>query len=145
MSCQYDVEEQATELDSLRGYREVIPSIFHPIAPVTLALRWSPFPAACAALGQPIHTDRGDFAQVLAVFRPSDAPTFPATTADERHFQFLLSHSCERAIRTKRWVLLAGSPGWSYTSEDYIADDPELQQLMADFGFVFYARKPANA
>ena len=145
MSYQYDVEEQAQELDSLRGYREVVPTVFHPIAPVTLALRWSPFPAAFAALGQPVHLNRGDFADSLAVFRPVECPTFPAATADERHFQFLLRHVCDRAIRAKRWVLLAGSPGWSYTSEDFIAGDPDLQQLMADFGFVFYARKPANA
>lgn len=145
MSYQYDVEEQAQEIDSLRGYRDVIPSVFHPVAPVTLALRWSPFPAAFTALGEPVHTNRGTFAKTLAVFRPVESPSFPVTTADERHFQFLLSRACERAIRTKRWVLLAGSPGWSYTSKDYIADDPDLQQLMADFGFVFYARKPANA
>ena len=145
MSYQYDVEEQATELDSLRGYREIIPSIFHPVAPVSLALRWSPFPAAFAALGPPVHTDRGDFGKALAVFRPVETPTFPATTPDELHFQLLLRHACERAIRSKRWVLLAGSPGWSYTSEDFIAEQPDLQQLMADFGFVFYARKPANA
>lgn len=145
MSYQYDVEEQATELDSLRGYREIIPSIFQPVAPVTLALRWSPFPAAFAALGQPVYADRADFANTLAVFRPVEAPAFPATTPDEHHFHFLLTHTCERAIRAKRWVLLAGSPGWSYTSDNFIADNPDLQQLMADFGFVFYARKPANA
>ena len=144
MSCQFDIEEQATELDSLRAYPKIIPSIFHPVAPVTLALRWSPFPAALTALGPPIYTNRGDFATALAVFRPVEAPTFPATTPDELHFQFLLRHACERAIRCKRWVLLAGSPGWSYNSEDFITGNPDLQQLMADFGFVFFARKPAN-
>ncbi len=145
MACQYDVEEQAQEIDSLRSYRDVIPSIFRPIAPVTLSLDWSPFPAAFAALGQPVHLNRGGAGRALAIFRPVESPTIPSATADERHFLFLLRHACDRAIQTKTWVLLAGSPGWSYTSEDYIAGDPDLQQLMADFGFVFYARKPASS
>ena len=145
MSLQYDVEEQASTLENLRGRREIIPAIFHPVAPVTLALRWSPFPAAFAALGEPVQLHQGKVSTTLAVFRPVESPMFSATTADERHFQFLLSHVCERAIRTKRWVLLIGCPGWSYDSEDFIANDSELQKLMSNFGFVFYARKPANA
>lgn len=145
MTHQYDIEEQALVLDDLRGSREIIPSVFHPVAPVTLALRWSPFPAALAALGQPVHFHQGADARTLAVFRPVDAPEFPAATADERHFQFLLQHACERALRTKRWVLLTGSPGWDYESEDFLAESPDLQQLMADFGFVAHARKPTNA
>jgi len=27
---------------------------------------------------------------------------------------------------------------------DYIAEDADLQKLMADFGFVYFARKPGN-
>jgi hypothetical protein len=145
MSLQYDAEEQAIELDNLRSDPEIIPSVFNPVAPITLALKWSPFPAAFAALGEPLHVDRGKAAKILAIFRPVAAPTFPASTADERHFQFLLRHTCERALATKYWVFLAGSPGWSYESKDYIADDPDLQELMSDFGFVYQARKPANA
>ena len=145
MSFQYDIEEQATDFDGLRSNHEIMPEVFQPVAPVTLALHWSPFPAAFAALGQPIHTDRGSYAKALAVFRPVEAPAFPATSDDERHFLFLLRHACNRAFHSQRWVLLAGSPGWNYTSEDLIAEKPDLQQLMSDFGFVFYTRKPVNA
>ena len=145
MSFQFDIEEQAHDLSGLCGFRDgVIPTIFHPIAPVTLALRWSPFPAAFSALGEPVALNRGRFAKTLAVFKPVESPLFPAKSADERHFLFLLRRTCERAFRSKRWVLLAGSPGWSYTDKDFITEKPDLQKLMAAFGFVFYARKPAD-
>jgi hypothetical protein len=144
MSCQYDVEEQAFKLDDLRGNYEFIPFIFQPVAPVTLALHWSPFPAGFAALGEPIHLHQGKVAKTVAIFRPVERPSFAsAKCEDERHFQFLLGHASERAMRTKRWVMLAGAPGWSYDSEDFIATDPDVQKLMADFGFVYFARKPS--
>jgi hypothetical protein len=146
MSCQYDVEEQAFKLDDLRGNDKFIPSIFQPVAPVTLALRWSPFPTAFAALGEPIHVHQGKVAKTVALFRPVERPSFAAAKCDdERHFQFLLDHASERAMRTKRWVMLAGAPGWSYESEDFIADNPDIQKLMADFGFVYFARKPSTS
>lgn len=145
MSYQYDSEEQAIDEDGLRGYADIIPSVLHPVAPVTLALRWSPFPSAIAALGAPVHLHRADYGDALAVFRPVESPSFAAESADQRHFLFLLQHCCARAARRKRWVFLTGSPGWSYTSEDFIADSPDLQRLMADFGFVAYARTPGNA
>lgn len=145
MSCQFDLEEQACELDDLRSNPDFIPSIFQPLAPVTLALRWSPFPTALASLGEPIHIHSGKFAKTVAIFRPVERLAFShASNGDERHFQFLLGHANERAIRTKRWVMIAGSPGWSYDSEDLIAGDRELHQLMAEFGFVYFARKPAS-
>jgi hypothetical protein len=43
MSVQYDVEEQAIDEHGLRSYSDIIPALFHPIAPVTLALRWCRF------------------------------------------------------------------------------------------------------
>lgn len=145
MSYQYGSEEQAIDEDGLRGYPDIIPAVLHPVAPVTLALRWSPFPSAIAALGAPVHLHRADYGMALAVFRPVESPSFIAESADQRHFLSLLQHCCARAARSKRWVFLTGSPGWSYTSEDFIAESPDLQRLMADFGFVAYARTPGNA
>lgn len=142
MSCQYDIEEQAFVIDDLRSRPELIPKIFRPVAPVTLALRWSPFPAAIAALGAPVHIDRGAFSRILAIFRPVDSPALSAATPDERHFGFLLRHACERAFRAKSWILLTGAPGWAYESEDLITGDRHRQKLMADFGFVSQSRRP---
>jgi hypothetical protein len=145
MSYQYDLEEQAWKFDDLLNFRDIFPFDFEPVAPVTLALHWSPFPAAIAALGAPVYVDRGKYGKVLTLFRPLRPPTFRATTDDERHFQFLLSHGYERAIRVNGLIMLTGSPGWTYSSPDLIANNPRLQQLLGEFGFVFRARKPTPA
>jgi hypothetical protein len=145
MSYQYDSEEQAIDEDGLRGYPDIVPAVLHPVAPVTLALRWSPFPSAIAALSTPVHLHRAGYGKVLAVFRPVGSPSFSAESADQRHFLSLLQHCSARADRSKRWIFLTGSPGWSYTSEDFIAKSRKLRRLMTDFGFVACARTPGNA
>src|SRR5688572_23809257 len=76
MSYQYGSEEQAIDEDGLRGYPDIIPAVLHPVAPVTLALRWSPFPSAIDALGAPVHLHRADYGKALAVFRPGESPSF---------------------------------------------------------------------
>jgi hypothetical protein len=144
MGYQYDVEEQANDADALVAFRDIALPNFLPIAPVTLALRWSPFPAAMMALGPPAFAHCGKYGSILAVFHPIENATFPATVSDERHFRFLLSHACHRGLDSDGCVLLAGSPGWSYESEDWIAAQPDLQHLMAEFGFVSLSRKPTD-
>ena len=67
MSFQFDVEEQAQNMKTLIGDAELIPSVLIPIAPVTLALQWSPFPVAIEALGLHLDTKAG---KVLATFNP---------------------------------------------------------------------------
>jgi hypothetical protein len=141
---QYDVEEQADDVEDLIKFRDLGLGDLTPIAPVTLALRWSPFPAAAIALGPPVFFHYGEHSSTIAIFRPVLAPTFPATTSDERHFQFLLRHACERALHSQGWVLLTGSPGWLYDHTDWIADSPDRHPMMADFGFVYCARKPRD-
>lgn len=145
MSYQYGSEEQAVDEDGLRGYPNIIPTVVHPVAPVTLALRWSPFPSAITALGTPVHLHCADYGKTLAIFRPVENSSFSAESADERHFLSLLQHCSTRAAHSKRWVFLTGSPGWSYNSEDFIAKSRKLRRLMTDFGFVAYARTPRNA
>lgn len=144
MSYQFDCEEQAVEEKDLCGYPEIIPGILQPVAPVTLALRWSPFPSAIAALGAPVNLHQAGPGQVVAVFHPVENPAFAAETADQRHFLHLLQQACHRAKQAQRQVFLAGSPGWSYGAEDFIAGDRKLARLMKKFGFVAFARKPKS-
>lgn len=142
MSHQYDVEEQGN-LEGEGPDGSLVPEVFVPIAPVTLALRWSPFPAAIEALGQPIHADvnRGD---ILAIFTPQILPQVLGSTLDKQHFSLLLHHACVRALKENALVLLVGSPGWSYDSEDFLEEEPEIRKLMDDLGFAYTLRKPKS-
>ena len=141
MSFQFDVEDQAQDIEMLIGDAELIPSVLIPIAPVTLALQWSPFPVAIEALGPPLHLDT-KAGKVLATFNPLAQQEVAGFNPDERHFAFLLQHVCSRAIQSNSLVQLVGSPGWDYDSEDFIEEQPDLQNLMRDFGFVYTHRKP---
>ncbi|MBU6122857.1 hypothetical protein [Hymenobacter siberiensis] len=143
MSFQFDVEGQAQNMEMLIGDAELIPSVFTPIAPVTLALRWSPFPAAIKALGSPLHFDVKS-GESLAVFNPITQPKVASFSPDEHHFAFLLQHVCSRAIQSSALVLLVGSPGWDYESEDFIDEQPDLQNLMRELGFAYTHRKPVE-
>jgi hypothetical protein len=143
MAYRYDVEEQGN-LEGQGPEGNLVPEVFVPIAPVTLALNWSPFPAAIAALGHPLHFDAkgGD---TLAVFTPQILPEILGSTPDERHFSFLLHHSCARAFNENALVLLIGSPGWAYDSEDFLEKEPEIRKQMEEAGFVYTLRKPKEA
>ena len=143
MSFQYDVEDQAQDKEMLIGDHNLTPAVFTPIAPVTLALRWSPFPAAIATLGQPTHIDINK-GNALAIFAPSAKARGLGLTSDQKHFDFLLEHARNRAIQTNALVLLVGSPGWAYNSEDFLQGGPEIRKLMNDFGFVYTLRKPTE-
>lgn len=140
MAYQYDVEEQGN-LEGEGPEGSLVPEVFVPIAPVTLAFRRSPFPAAVEALGQPLYTDskKGD---TLSIFAPRALSKVFGSTPDEQHFSFLLHHACARALETDALVLLVGSPGWAYDSEDFLEEEPEIRKIMADFGFVYTLRKP---
>lgn len=145
MSYQYNREEQACSLNDLRSYPDIIPSVFMPVSPVTLAQNWSPFPAAIDSLGIPVTIHQAEHGKVVAVFRPIEALHFNPTTPDEFHFKFLLEHACLKAFKAKEWVLITGSPGWSYNEEDYISENHKLKKLMTKFGFITTLRKPQNA
>jgi hypothetical protein len=142
MSFQFDVEEQAVDAEGIASNEELIPPVFVPIAPVTLALRWSPFPAAVKLLGSPVYADnkRGDS---LAIFTPQALPMPSGSTPDEQHFSFLLRQACTRAIKANALVMLVGSPGWDYEDDGLLAENPVSQQAMRDFGFVYTLRKPS--
>jgi len=143
MSYRYDVEEQGN-LEGEGPEGSLVPEVFVPIAPVTLALRWSPFPAAIEALGRPLHADvnKGD---TLAVFSPQVIPEILDLALDEQHFNFLLHHACARALKENALVLLVGSPGWAYHSQDCLEEEPEIRKRMKELGFVYTLRKPKSA
>ncbi len=143
MSFQFDVEEQAQDMEMLIGDAGLIPSVFIPIAPVTLALQWSPFPAAIEALGPPRYLDT-KAGKVLATFNSLAQPKLISFSPDERHFAFLLQHVCSRAIESGSLVLLVGSPGWDYESDDFTNEQSDLQNLMREFGFIYTHRKPVE-
>jgi hypothetical protein len=135
MSHQYDVEEQG----NLAGYPEYVPSIFRPLAPVTLAKEWTPFPMAITLLGSPVHASAADYGKRLFVFEPrSLALTGCEPGLDAAHFGFLLSEAIRHA--KGRYIMMCGSPGWSYSSLDYISAG--IRKRMEDAGFVFQRRKP---
>lgn len=143
MSFQHDIEDQATDEENLVGDSDLIPAVLIPIAPVTLTLEWSPFPAAISALGNPLHLDTNG-GETLTVFTPTADFEAPNATLDERHFGFLLQHACNRAVNTNSLILLVVSPGWSYVSEDFLEREPGIQGFMRNFGFVYTLRKPQS-
>tara|TARA_B100001971_G_C18002008_1_gene437825 strand:+ start:60 stop:662 length:603 start_codon:yes stop_codon:yes gene_type:complete len=136
MSHQYDVEEQ----DNFCSFPEYIPTIFRPVAPVTLTLKWSPFPLALDVMGEPVTADAAKYGNRLFVFRPEKKKRIdPFGSADIRHFLFLLE-SAIQSTGPNEHILLCGSPGWSYTEPDHIYGS--TRRLMKDFGFVYQRRKP---
>lgn len=140
MSFRYDAEEQVSGVPHLR---QITPEVLHPVAPVTMAWRWSPFPSACSALGEPSHFDIAKYGKVVTVFRPVADPSFATSSADERHFLSLLRACCERAYRAKQSVFLCGSPGWSY-NHDFLPEFPHGRRIMARFGYVYRTRTPRD-
>lgn len=149
MNYQYESEEQATAADYVWAADANEPDYplvqaFHPVAPVTLARQWMPFPTATAALGEPVLLERyRDF--VLTVYQPVSAPAFAATTPDERHFLQLLTAACQRALAMNHYVLLAGAPGYAYEEALSISRFPGAQRAMQQAGFASWDRFPADA
>ena len=131
-------------MEMLIGDAELISSVFIPIAPVTLALQWSPFPVAIESLGPPLHLDT-KAGKVLATFNPLVNSKVVGFSPDERHFAFLLRHVCSRAVESSSFILLIGSPSWDYDSEGFIDEQPGLRNMMREFGFVYTHRKPLES
>jgi len=144
MSFQYDVEDQAQDEYMLLGNHDLIPAVFVPVAPVTLALKWSPFLTAITALGTPLYVNTSS-GNAVAILAPVAELKETGVTPDEKHFDFLLRHTRTRALQSNALILLVGSPGWAYDAEDFLEEEPKIRKLMEDFGFVYTLRKPANA
>lgn len=145
MSYHFDVEEQAYTPKMLNSRPDLIPKYLTPIAPVTLAQRWSPFPLAASILGEPEHHDATEpcYGQAaFAVWTPRylGADRIPTATIDEAHFVFLFRLAASAALASKSKILLVGSPGWSYESaaEQYM--NPDTAVMMHNAGYLFTER-----
>ncbi len=120
MSFHFDIEGQAWDEEHLRSTPELLFEVFAPIAPVTLAEAWAPFPYACAALGAPLEAaideTSGWDRPAFAIFRKPDALACPYPRGiHEKHFRRLLNLVAGVEDKGDR-ILLVAKPGWSYRS-----------------------------
>lgn len=146
MSYHFDVEEQAYAPEMLNSSPDLIPEFLSPIAPVTVASQWSPFPMAVSFLGKPEQHGIGDqrFSgrAAFAVWTPRylGADDLPQMTADEAHFVFLLRLATSAAKSDQCRVLLVGSPGWSYDHAVENLMNPDTAILMHNAGYLYTER-----
>jgi hypothetical protein len=148
MSFQYDFEEQADANGGALPENESWTKVFAPVAPVQLAPGWSPLPCAVEVLGEPSVEAVEDGSGIRMVVAGWDAPRVsdikttarPSTNADEKRFLGLLTVSVTRAQQTRRGVIVAAKPGWSYEHVHGISKS--TARLMGKAGFVVTTRKP---
>jgi hypothetical protein len=145
MSYHYEVEEQAYMPKMLNSSPDLIPKYLAPIAPVTLAYRWSPFPMAFSLLGKPEYhevSDPGRSRTAFAVWKPKylGADEIQAKTIDEAHFLFLLRLAASACLAAKCRVILVGKPGWSYEHAVTRLMNPDTAIMMHNAGYLFTDR-----
>jgi hypothetical protein len=143
MSYHFDVEEQAYTPKMLNSRPELIPKCLTPIAPVTLAPQWSPFPMAVSILGKP-EQHGSDSGSAFAVWTPRylGGDEVATKTTDEAHFLFLIRLATSAARASKCRVLLVGSPGWCYRTAAKRYMNPDTAVMMHDAGYLFTERVP---
>jgi len=147
MSYHYDIEEQAYTLEMLRTDKRLLFSYLRPIAPVTVAWKWTPFDLAKSILGSPLRREKGRGSQppALAMWKPKYLGAWgpKKLSEDARHFAFLLRIACSAAIAAKGKVLLVGAAGWSYSScREELMMNPDTALLMHEAGYVYTDRIP---
>ena len=146
MSYHYDVEEQASEVESLITSDQYTPANIRIIAPVTLAERWSPYTLATQFLGKPLRAERGSgsHSRALGVWAPRavDASLYAPTNEHERHFVFLLGLACRVALQQNGRIIIVGSPGWSYQHwrKKVRMMNPAVALLMHASGYLYTDR-----
>nr|WP_143547903.1 hypothetical protein [Rhodopirellula sp. SM50] len=145
MRSQCDIEEQAVHVDRFDAIHKFSPGILRTLAPVSLAIRWSPFPTAVEMFGDPIHQkfqkdDHRAFA--CAVWRP-EKPDKPATApinVHEQHFRALVPLLVDRVNQQRCDLFVAGMIGWEYDTERDCPISPETEKAMSDYGYVYTQR-----
>jgi hypothetical protein len=148
MSFQYDFEEQADVYGRALPENEEWPKLFKPVAPVQLALGWSPLPWAADVLGDPtveaVESSTGTrmVAAGWAGERVAGVKTTVrhSTTADEKRFLGLLTVTVTRAQQGGKGLLIVAKPGWSY--EHVHGVSRHTARLMNKAGFVVTTRRP---
>jgi hypothetical protein len=143
MSFHFDIEEQAWDVEHIRSTPDLLFEIFAPIAPVSLAEAWSPFPFAVSALGSPLEAaiDEGSgwHRPAFAIFRNPEGLVLPCPTDHhERHFRRLLGLVADSAGSGDR-VLLVAQPGWSYDDCDRMTT--HVKKLMYAVGYQCVERR----
>lgn len=151
MSYQFDVEEQ-TECTGWADLLSSDPRWRHrlrPIAPVQLALEWSPCPLAEQLLGTPfsqsVETDGFPGRCVAMVWHRRQLEriqrlSHASSSPDERRFVELLGDAVLLARMHRCGVLLVAKPGWSYTHARPMK--PDIAQSMIRCGYVQTDRHP---
>jgi len=148
MSLQYDYEEQADAYGAALPKDESWTGVFAPVAPVQLALRWSPLLCAVELLGEPRveAVEEGPGARmVVAAWDAASVSNIKTMgrhpeTADEKRFVGLLTVSVTRAQQRRRGLLVVAKPGWSY--EHMCGISETTARLMRKAGFVVTTRRP---
>ena len=146
MSYHYDVEEQASEIESFITSDQYTSDNIRIIAPVTLAERWSPYALATQLLGAPLRAERGSgsHSRALGIWapKPVDASLHAPTNEHERHFVFLLGLACSVALKQNGRIIIVGSPGWSYKHwrEKVRMMNPDISLLMHSSGYLYTDR-----
>jgi len=148
MSYHYEAEEQAYELRMLYSNKDLMPSIFRPVAPVTLAFKWAPFELARTILGTPLQEEKSteSAGSVMVLWEPQYLGRWAPEnlSVDARHFAFLLRLACSAAKSQKGRLLLVGSSGWSYGSwrDKFFMMNPDTALLMHEAGYLYTDRIP---
>lgn len=145
MSVRYEIEDQVIDPNGFDEIQSIVPAPLLPIAPITLAHRWSPFPAAAKLLGDEVtakweENEHRAFGYVI--WRPQwlgDAPT-RAASRNEAHLRFLLGIAACKAEIMERDLFLFGQIGWSYKGEEDAPTNPEVALAMLQSGYVYTER-----
>lgn len=151
MSLHFDIEEQCCDEEHLRTEPDLLFDIFRPIAPITLAERWSPIPMLVTLFENPIQhgTDltRDETLPAFAVFNPTylgDSEFVPGNV-HERHAYYLARLAASRAEEEKARILIVAKPGWSYShakEEGFM--NPQCALFMHRVGYMFTERVPLS-
>jgi hypothetical protein len=143
MSFHFDIEEQAWDAEHIRSAPSLLFDVLRPIAPVSLAEAWSPFPYAISTLGSPqeagIDTRSGWLRPAFAIFpRPAQLVCPPPTNVHEKRLMRLLGLVVDSAGSVDR-VLLVAQPGWSY--DDCPRMPAHVKALMHEVGYQCVERR----
>ncbi|MDV6034166.1 MAG: hypothetical protein F9B45_29545 [Phycisphaera sp. RhM] len=145
MRSQCDIEEQAVHKDRFDLIHQFSPGILRPVIPISLTLKWSPFPAATELFGNPTKQDfqkDDNRAFACAVWSPHmlESRRLSASNSHERHFRNLVPSLVDRIENLGRDFFMAGMIGWDYETAKHNPMSPETEEAMRDYGYVFTQR-----
>ncbi|WP_145216765.1 hypothetical protein [Planctomycetes bacterium TBK1r] len=131
--------------DRFEMIHQFSPGILRSVIPVSLAFKWSPFPAATELFGKPIKQkfqkdDSRAFA--CAVWRPRivDRRRRAISNVHERHFRELVPRLVERIEKLDSDFFMAGMIGWDYQTAKNYPMSSETEKAMRDYGYVYTQR-----